>query len=69
MYSIITGVWTSDGNTEIENIFGLNIFEDPKPINFVKQIIQSVTMDSTTSNSPAFTGGGGGRPAQHGFCA
>lgn len=34
MYSIITGVWTSDGNTEIENMFGLNIFEDPKPINF-----------------------------------
>ncbi|EPY3960648.1 site-specific DNA-methyltransferase, partial [Campylobacter upsaliensis] len=44
MYSILTGFWTSDGNTEIENIFGKNIFKDPKPTNLVKQLIQSVTM-------------------------
>ncbi|EPR3829187.1 site-specific DNA-methyltransferase, partial [Campylobacter upsaliensis] len=44
MYSILTGFWTSDGNTEIENIFGKNIFKDPKPTNLVKQLIQSVTI-------------------------
>ncbi|EOA2510597.1 site-specific DNA-methyltransferase, partial [Campylobacter upsaliensis] len=44
MYSILTGFWTSDGNTEIQNIFGKNIFKDPKPTNLVKQLIQSVTI-------------------------
>lgn len=58
MYSILTGFWTSDGNTEIENIFGKNIFKDPKPTNLVKQLIQSVTMINK-ANSATNTGGGG----------
>ncbi|EGK8069328.1 site-specific DNA-methyltransferase [Campylobacter upsaliensis] len=57
MYSILTGFWTSDGNTEIENIFGKNIFKDPKPTNLVKQLIQSVTMINK-ANSATNTGGG-----------
>ncbi|MCR2103719.1 site-specific DNA-methyltransferase [Campylobacter upsaliensis] len=60
MYSILTGFWTSDGNTEIENIFGKNIFKDPKPTNLVKQLIQSVTIINK-ANSATNTGGGGGR--------
>lgn len=44
MYSILSGDWTSDGNNENEDIFIDNNFKDPKPINFVKQIIQSITM-------------------------
>ncbi|EMF9584526.1 site-specific DNA-methyltransferase [Campylobacter upsaliensis] len=59
MYSILTGFWTSDGNTEIENIFGKNIFKDPKPTNLVKQLIQSVTMINK-ANSATNTGGEGG---------
>lgn len=58
MYSILTGFWTSDGNTEIENIFGKNIFKDPKPTNLVKQLIQSVTIINK-ANSATNTGGGG----------
>ncbi|EAK3560821.1 site-specific DNA-methyltransferase [Campylobacter upsaliensis] len=57
MYSILTGFWTSDGNTEIENIFGKNIFKDPKPTNLVKQLIQSVTMINKANSA---TNGGGG---------
>lgn len=44
MYSILSGDWTSDGNNENEDIFIDNNFKDPKPVNFIKQIIQSVTM-------------------------
>ncbi|RDU61315.1 restriction endonuclease [Helicobacter sp. MIT 14-3879] len=56
MYSIISGVWTSDGNTEIENIFGYDdIFNDPKPTVFLKQLIQSVTINQ---NNEHLRGGG-----------
>lgn len=67
MYSIIQGVWTSDGNNENEAIFGKNIFSDPKPINFVKQIVQSVTKeiinhatDCISNNAINNTSSGGG---------
>lgn len=49
MYSIIQGVWTSDGNNENESIFGENIFKDAKPVNFIKQIIQSITITHATN--------------------
>lgn len=36
MYSIISGVWTSDGNSEIENLFGSLVFENAKPTKLLK---------------------------------
>ena len=39
LYSILTGFWTSDGNTEIEEL-GLH-FENPKPIKMMKKILDS----------------------------
>ena len=60
MYSILIGFWTSDGNTEIENIFGKNIFKDPKPTNLVKQLIQSATMINKANSVASLRGGGGG---------
>ncbi|WP_231549653.1 site-specific DNA-methyltransferase, partial [Campylobacter sp. MIT 97-5078] len=62
MYSIITGVWTSDGNTEIENIFGYDdIFNDPKPTFLLKQLIQSITMkySNNTAQEGNYVAGGG----------
>ncbi|GAA7370348.1 hypothetical protein ID0617_13470 [Helicobacter pylori] len=50
MYSIISGVWTSDGNTENEELFGQLVFNDPKPINLLKQLIQSVTMHGNSND-------------------
>ena len=50
MYSIISGVWTSDGNTENEELFGQLVFNDPKPINLLKQLIQSVTMQENSND-------------------
>ncbi|WP_033757667.1 site-specific DNA-methyltransferase [Helicobacter pylori] len=50
MYSIISGVWTSDGNTENEELFGQPVFNDPKPINLLKQLIQSVTMQGNSGD-------------------
>ena len=50
MYSIISGVWTSDGNTENEELFGQLVFNDPKPINLLKQLIQSVTMQGNSND-------------------
>ncbi|GAA8748798.1 hypothetical protein HpDR99_09010 [Helicobacter pylori] len=50
MYSIISGVWTSDGNTENEKLFGQLVFNDPKPINLLKQLIQSVTMQGNSND-------------------
>ncbi len=50
MYSIISGVWTSDGNTENEKLFGQLVFNDPKPINLLKQLIQSVTMQGNSDD-------------------
>ncbi|WP_367713703.1 site-specific DNA-methyltransferase [Helicobacter pylori] len=50
MYSIISGVWTSDGNTENEQLFGQLVFNDPKPINLLKQLIQSVTMQGNSND-------------------
>ncbi len=50
MYSIISGVWTSDGNTENEQLFGQLVFNDPKPVNLLKQLIQSVTMQGNESD-------------------
>ncbi|WP_283491965.1 site-specific DNA-methyltransferase [Helicobacter pylori] len=50
MYSIISGVWTSDGNTENEELFGQLVFNDPKPINLLKQLIQSVTMQGNSDD-------------------
>ncbi|TQR59632.1 site-specific DNA-methyltransferase [Campylobacter troglodytis] len=55
MYSIISGVWTSDGNTENEEIFGANVFKDPKPVDLIKRLLGV----STIPNSPEFNGGGG----------
>ncbi len=39
MYSIFSGFWTSDGNTEIEN-FGLK-FDNPKPVEMIKKIVDA----------------------------
>ncbi len=50
MYSIISGVWTSDGNTENEQLFGQLVFNDPKPVNLLKQLIQSVTMQGNEND-------------------
>ncbi len=50
MYSIISGIWTSDGNTENEELFGQLVFNDPKPINLLKQLIQSVTMQGNSND-------------------
>lgn len=50
MYSIISGVWTSDGNTEIEQLFGKLVFNDPKPVNLLKQLIQSATMQGNSND-------------------
>ncbi|MGL2853871.1 site-specific DNA-methyltransferase [Helicobacter pylori] len=50
MYSIISGVWTSDGNTENEELFGQLVFNDPKPINLLKQLIQSVTIQENSND-------------------
>ncbi|MFT2765309.1 site-specific DNA-methyltransferase [Helicobacter pylori] len=50
MYSIISGVWTSDGNTENEELFGQLVFNDPKPINLLKQLIQSVTIQGNSND-------------------
>ena len=61
MYSILIGFWTSDGNTEIENIFGKNIFKDPKPTNLVKQLIQSATMINKANSVASLRGGGNSR--------
>lgn len=50
MYSIISGVWTSDGNTENEQLFGKLVFNDPKPVNLLKQLIQSATMQGNSND-------------------
>lgn len=50
MYSIISGVWTSDGNTENEELFGKLVFNDPKPVNLLKQLIQSATMQGNSND-------------------
>ncbi len=50
MYSIISGVWTSDDNTENEELFGQLVFNDPKPINLLKQLIQSVTIQENSND-------------------
>lgn len=52
MYSIISGVWTSDGNNENEAMFGVNIFSDPKPVNLIKYLINSVTMNQNLKLEP-----------------
>ena len=50
MYSIVSGVWTSDGNTENEQLFGKLVFNDPKPVNLLKQLIQSATMQGNSND-------------------
>ena len=40
MYSILSGVWTSDGNSEIEALFGSLIFKDAKPMQLLKQLFE-----------------------------
>lgn len=50
MYSILSGDWTSDGNNENEDIFVNNNFRDPKPVNFMKTLIQSVTINNNRLN-------------------
>ncbi len=50
MYSIISGVWTSDGNIENEQLFGQLVFNNPKPMNLLKQLIQSVTMQGNSND-------------------
>lgn len=59
MYSILSGFWTSDGNTENEEIFIKNNFKDPKPINFIKHLIKSVTISDTNSIILDFFAGSG----------
>nr|WP_190319039.1 DNA methyltransferase [Campylobacter sp. LR264d] len=42
MYSIISGIWNSDGTTELGNIMGNeNIFNNPKPIELIKYLLKS----------------------------
>lgn len=38
-YSLLQGIWNSDGTTELENIFAKNTFENPKPTNLVKELV------------------------------
>lgn len=38
-YSIIQGIWTSDGNNELDSILNGHFFENPKPINLLKMLI------------------------------
>lgn len=35
MYSILSGYWTSDGNDELEKLFGKLVFENSKPVNLL----------------------------------
>lgn len=64
MYSIISGVWTSDGNTENEQLFGKLVFNDPKPVNLLKQLIQSATMQGNSSDIVLDFFAGSGTTAQ-----
>lgn len=40
MYSIISKIWTSDGNLEIEKTFGKPLFKNPKPTKLIKQLLK-----------------------------
>ena len=43
MYSILSGYWTADGNSEVENMFGGLVFDSPKPTQMLKDIIHANT--------------------------
>lgn len=38
-YSMIQGIWNSDGTDTLDNILGRHLFDNPKPVDLVKELV------------------------------
>ena len=47
-YSIYNDVYTKHGNTELEDLFGMQVFNNPKPVDYIKYLLKLVNKSEAT---------------------